>query len=95
MSDAMTYTTGVSEPVTVESMLKIAEELKALTPDCWHYDLVTGEWLPKTKLGAIYVCVRCAKRFLVHWDTFGDKELPERISIDPFAGHSFKMEASE
>lgn len=95
MDEIYTTTSAVRTLPTVNEMLEIAEQLRALTPACWHYDLVTSEFLPTHKDGIVYACVKCLKKFVAPRSLFGDTDPPKWLHIDPFAGKLPMLGASE
>jgi hypothetical protein len=83
-----TWTVGVArnppEPATLEEMIAATEPLFKDLPKCWHYDLVTSEYLPKSASGITYACAKCFKLFTVPNHLFGGGDAPKHISTDPF-----------
>lgn len=90
------YTVGaIKDLPSIDEMIKVAERLRSMAPECWHYDLVTSEFLPTHKDGIVYACVECLKKFVAPRSLFGDSKPPKRLFIDPFAGKFLGLEASE
>jgi len=85
MSMDETRTVGVTrDPIphaTLDEMIAAAEELLKDLPDCWHYDLVTSEHLPKSASGTTYMCVKCFKLFTAPESLIGANP-PKRLRIN-------------
>lgn len=86
-------TRGPMPIVTLDEMIAATEQLIKDLPACWHYDLIACPFL-NTGENVVYACVKCLKKFSAPIDFFDGKP-PMRLHIDPLAGLSFGMEASE
>lgn len=95
MSDEMYagVTQSSTPPVMLDEMIAATEQLLKDLPACWHYDLIACPFLNEGD-NVVYACITCLKKFSAPISFFKGKP-PMRLHIDPLAGRSFGMEASE